>query len=101
MRREIRAPRDVLPQSRFVYSLVPRCHGPPGITEIHMGVRCQSKGLVVREFHPSILAQRVTEPFRQLPDRHTEGRHHGLGALARNVHEHRKPGVPLDERRSV
>lgn len=101
MRREIRAPREVLPQESirvFVGATLPRT---PGITEIHMGVRCQSKGLVVREFHPSIPSQRVTELFRQLPDLHTEGRHHGLGVLARNFHEHRKPGVPLDERRDV
>ncbi len=30
-----------------------------------------------------------------------EGSHHGLGVLAVDFHEHRKPGVPLDERRDV
>jgi hypothetical protein len=30
-----------------------------------------------------------------------EGSHYGLGVLAVDFHEHRKPGVPLDQRRNV
>lgn len=56
---------------------------------------------MVREFHASIPGQRLTEPLRKLSDLRAEGRHHGLGVLAVNLHKHCKPGVPLDERRDV
>lgn len=56
---------------------------------------------MVRQFHASIPRQRLTELARQLPDVRAESRHHGLGVLAVDFHKHRKPGVPLDERRDV
>ena len=101
MGREIRALREILPKESvgvFVCAALP---GASGITEIHLGVRCQGEGLVVGEFHAAIPGQRLTKLFRQLPDVRAEGRHHGLGILASDFHEHRKPGVPLDESHNV
>lgn len=101
MCREIRALREVLPKKSvrvFVGAALP---GASGVTEIHLSVRCQGEGLVVRELHASIPGQGLTELAWQFPDLRAEGRHHGLGVLARDFHEHRKPGVPLDERRDV
>ncbi len=101
MCREIRALREVLPKESvrvFVGAALP---GALGIAEIHQGVRRQGEGLVVRQFHASIPRQRLTEPLRKCSDLRAEGRHHGLGVLAVHFHKHRKPGVPLDERRDV
>lgn len=98
---QIRPLREVLPKESvriFVSAALP---GASRITEIHLSVRCQSEGLVVREFHASIPGQGLTELVGQLPDVRAEGRHHGLGILARNFDQHRKPGVPFDERRDV
>lgn len=60
MCREIRALREVLPKESvrvFVGAALP---GALGIAEIHLGVRRQGEGLVVREFHASIPGQRLT-----------------------------------------
>ena len=98
---EIRALREILPKESVCVFIGTALPGASGITEIHLGVRRQGEGLVVREFHASIPGQRLTELVRQLPDLRAEGRHHGLGVLASDFHEHRKPGVPLDESRDV
>lgn len=55
--REIRALREVLPKESvcvFVGTALPRTSR---ITEIHLGVRCQGEGFVVREFHAAIPGQ--------------------------------------------
>lgn len=60
MCRTIRALREVLPKEPvrvFVGAALP---GASRITEIHLGVRRQGGGLVVREFHASIPGQRLT-----------------------------------------
>ena len=98
---QIRPPREVLPKKSvriFVGAALP---GASRITEIHLSVRRQGEGLVVREFHAAIPGQGLTELVWPLPDVRAKGRHHGLGVLARDFHQHRKPGVPLDERREV
>lgn len=101
MGREIRALREVLPKESvrvFVGAALP---GALGIAEIYQGVRCQGEGLVARQFHASIPRQRLPEPLRKFSDLRAESRHHGLGVLAVDFHEHRKPGMPLDERRDM
>ncbi len=75
--------------------------GASGITEIYLGVSRQGERFVVREFHAAIPGQRLTELVRQRPDLGAQGPHHGVGVLARDFQEHRKPGVPLDKRRDV
>lgn len=101
MHRESRALQEILPKESVCVFVGAALPGTLGIAEIHQGVRCQGEGLLVRQFHTSIPRQRLAELFGQRPDVRAEGRHHGLGALAADFDEHRKSGVPLDERRDV
>lgn len=57
---EIRAPREILTKESVCVFIGAALPGALGIAKIHMGVRRQGEGLVVREFHASIPGQRLT-----------------------------------------
>lgn len=101
MCREIRALREVLPKESVRVFVGAASLGALRIAEIHQRVRRSREGLMVHRFHASILRQGLTQLVRQLPDVRVEGGHHGLSVPAGDFHEHRKPGVPLDERRDA
>jgi hypothetical protein len=83
-----------------VFSLVPRCEGLWG-SQKYATVSVAKVKLLWPASSMSIPRQRLTESLRQRSDVRAEGRHHCLGVLACNFDEHRKQGVPLDERRDM
>jgi hypothetical protein len=82
----------------LVRSALPRA---PRIAEVDLDVRGDRELLVRRHLQPAIPGQGSPQLRRKASDLSGEGLHDGLRIFARHLHQHREPGLALDQCRDV